>query len=67
MHTGDFLRKVQQAFQDEVTAIEQNLGTGQCSTLDSYKAECGRIAGLNQASSIVDEQLKQLHEEDDDG
>jgi hypothetical protein len=67
MHTGDFLRKVQQTFQDEIKQIEHDLGRGQCSSHDTYKFECGAIRGLEQASSIIDEQLKQLDEEDYDG
>lgn len=67
MNTGDFLRKIQQVFQNEAEKIALDLGEGQCSSIEAYKFRCGEITGLKTASDMITDQLKQLHEEDDDG
>ena len=67
MQTGDFIRKAQQGFLEEADKLALELAEGHCSTLDGYKFICGQISGLRGASDLLIEQLKQLHEEDDDG
>ena len=67
MQTGDFIRKAQQGFLEEGDKLAFSLAEGHCSTLEAYKFVCGEVSGLRKASDILTEQLKQLHEEDDDG
>ena len=66
MQTGDFLRKSQQGFLEEAEKLALELAEGHCSTLEAYKFVCGEVSGLRKASDILTEQVKQLHEEDDD-
>ena len=66
MHIGDYIRKVEEAFVEERSALEISLGSGHCSSYDQYTKACGEIAGLHRASAVLADTLKQLNEEDAD-
>jgi hypothetical protein len=66
MEFSDFLRSIKAAIAEEIREREVSLGMGVCSDFPVYRENVGEITGLHMASQIVDDRLKQLHEEDDD-
>lgn len=61
----DQLEELRQKFREEMNELTDGLATGNCSTLEQYRYETGKIRGLAEAERMLID-LKQRLERDDD-
>lgn len=62
-----FVRNFQQACAQAGVERSIQLGKGQCKDLEEYKRSVGFIAGIDAASSLADQMLRQIEEADAGG
>jgi len=59
-----FLTKLQADITKEVSAIQEMMGSGGCSSFDAYQKKVGEIAGLEVAHELISTLLQSYEEED---